>query len=473
MENDTLGSKVKVLVGKLIPRNKESNIQWKKPLMAFLMMVILGVSGFLVYENGFSYQVKLNGKDIGFIKDEETLEEALNIVEQDVIEEYGEDAYFNKETGMERVRGHNKEVVELEELRQEILQEVEVLKPASIIVVDGREKIIVESEERAKAILEEVKNSYIEDKEDIEILEVGFTQDVEIITKDVAVDLIVSQKEALLALGTKEGRNKINKVNRGNTRRDISRFSNRDIDELEKLNPEGNNINFSETLLDVVSIERQKSKASIDYKTEEKDDPSIYIGEKKVEREGKKGEKEILTELLYINGIETEREIIGETIIEEPKNKVILVGTKERPEVVKTQRDSKNQIGTTPTKSNESPKHNNNLGSSVVGIARKYLGTPYKYGGNTPEGFDCSGFTSYVYKQCGITIPRTSGGQGSHGANIPRNQLKPGDIVSFPGHVGIYVGGDNFIHSPRPGKNVEVKSLSSYGGTFLSGRRPY
>lgn len=272
-----------------------------------------------------------------------------------------------------------------------------------------------------------------------------------------------------MALGTKEARNKTNKVSRGSTRQGISRFSNIDTNELEQVNPEENNIKFSEILLEVVSIERHKSKASIDFEIEEKEDSSMYKDEKKLGQEGKKGEKEILMEVIYVNGIEREREIIKEIIIEEPQNKIILVGTKERPEVVRTQPATKTQI---VSKNTPTPAKHNNSGSSIVATASKYLGTPYKYGGNTPEGFDCSGFTSYVYKQCGVNIPRTSGGQGSYGNHIPRNQLEPGDIVSFPGHVGIYVGSGNFIHSPSTGKTVEIQSLNNYRGPFLGGRRP-
>ncbi|AOZ72970.1 hypothetical protein BK816_06440 [Boudabousia tangfeifanii] len=105
----------------------------------------------------------------------------------------------------------------------------------------------------------------------------------------------------------------------------------------------------------------------------------------------------------------------------------------------------------------EAPRAVSSAGSSsVVGIAFRYLGTPYRWGGSTPSGFDCSGFTSYVYRQVGINLPHSSGAQRGHGTQVSAAAAKPGDLVWHPGHVGIYIGGGKMIHSPRPGKGVEV-----------------
>ena len=104
----------------------------------------------------------------------------------------------------------------------------------------------------------------------------------------------------------------------------------------------------------------------------------------------------------------------------------------------------------------------------------KYMGIPYVSGGSTPAGFDCSGFTQYVFRQYGISIPRTSGGQGGAGSQVSRGDLKPGDLVIFSGHVGIYVGNGSFIHSPSTGKSIQISSLSGYWSSkFICGRRVY
>lgn len=100
-------------------------------------------------------------------------------------------------------------------------------------------------------------------------------------------------------------------------------------------------------------------------------------------------------------------------------------------------------------------------GQKVVDVARAQIGTPYVWGGTTPAGFDCSGLTSYAWKQgAGKDIPRTS--QAQAGGGISQGALQPGDVVAFYGgatHVGIFSGGNNVIHSPQAGDVVHEASM--------------
>lgn len=94
---------------------------------------------------------------------------------------------------------------------------------------------------------------------------------------------------------------------------------------------------------------------------------------------------------------------------------------------------------------------------SILAEAEKYIGTPYVSGGSSPSGFDCSGFTQYVYAQQGISIPRSSDGQLAAGTVVSDPQ--PGDIIYSPGHVAIYAGDGMMIDSPRPGKSVQYRAM--------------
>jgi cell wall-associated NlpC family hydrolase len=110
----------------------------------------------------------------------------------------------------------------------------------------------------------------------------------------------------------------------------------------------------------------------------------------------------------------------------------------------------------------------------VVGIAMQFLGTPYVWGGSSPSGFDCSGFVMYVYAQVGVSLPHNAAMQYGYGRAVARSELQPGDIVFFNGlgHNGIYIGGNQFIHSPHTGDVVKISPLSGwYSSTYVGARR--
>ena len=112
--------------------------------------------------------------------------------------------------------------------------------------------------------------------------------------------------------------------------------------------------------------------------------------------------------------------------------------------------------------------------ASIVRFARRFLGVPYSYGGTSPtSGFDCSGFTRFVYAHFGIALPHYSGAQFDLGRRVPRAGLRPGDLLFFDdlGHVGMYIGHGLFIHAPHTGARVSIMPLAGWYASRFDGAR--
>lgn len=120
-------------------------------------------------------------------------------------------------------------------------------------------------------------------------------------------------------------------------------------------------------------------------------------------------------------------------------------------------------------------------GADIISYARKFLGTKYKWGGSTPNGFDCSGYVKYVFNKFGISLSRNSRSQAKNGTYVKKANLKPGDLVFFDtnggknriNHVGIYIGSGKFIHASSSHKKVVISTLSSgfYSRNYMTARR--
>ena len=119
-------------------------------------------------------------------------------------------------------------------------------------------------------------------------------------------------------------------------------------------------------------------------------------------------------------------------------------------------------------------------GDRAASFALDQVGEPYLYGGNSPGGFDCSGLVQYSYSRAGYSVPRTTMQLWSAAQTVDRHQLRAGDLLFFSirgkmSHVGLYLGGQRFVHAPQSGRSVSVESLEApfYRTAFVRAGRLY
>lgn len=147
----------------------------------------------------------------------------------------------------------------------------------------------------------------------------------------------------------------------------------------------------------------------------------------------------------------------------------------------KTQETTSRGSTTTRKKatSTETTTVSSGKGSTVVETAKNYIGYKYVYGASGPNSFDCSGFTSYVFRLHGVSLSRSAKGQYSNGSAVSRADLQPGDLVMFGpsvsgiNHVGIYIGGGKIVHAANPSRGVTIDTINSgyYNNNYVGARR--
>lgn len=149
-----------------------------------------------------------------------------------------------------------------------------------------------------------------------------------------------------------------------------------------------------------------------------------------------------------------------------------------KPEV-KTETSKTKKVASTATakQQTEVSRSSSTNSSKLVSNALSLIGVPYVFGGTSRSGFDCSGYTQYVFQGSGVSLPRTSYAQYGVGSAVSRNELEPGDLVFFStydkgaSHVGIYIGGGSFVHASNSGVRTTSLSDSYYASRYVGARR--
>jgi cell wall-associated NlpC family hydrolase len=388
----------------------------------FSLAALVCLLGFLVYyQPGVGYEVTLNGKHVGFTKRISHVEKMMVKLDSELRETKGQDITYeaNLEYNKGKLKGND--LSELEDMKLSAMTALEIKSPGYLIKSDGKVLMAVKDEATAKNVLDAIKAPFVSKKENAKV---EFVQEVNLVKAEkINIEKILNNYQAIAIVKSPMS---APTVSRSLVSREI---------------PEPQVAEDGKPLIDVKVTYQDNVNLPI-YKAEQRvSDSTMTQGTTKVKSEGTNGIKEVVREVIEVNGEAIEKTVLSEQVVEPSTPKIVVYGTK--PKV-----------------------------SGVIAIAKDYMGVPYKWGGTTPKGFDCSGFTQYVFKKAGVSLPRTSSAQGKVGTKVSRSELRSGDLVMFPGHVGIYIGDGMFIHSPSPGKSVRIDDLSTRKN-FLYGRRVY
>ncbi len=418
------------------------------------------------------YSLSIAGSNAGYITDKAIVEDAVKEITADYAKaKEPVDVTVDQEKITYDKTGYKKEEIKAltaKELKKKIVDSGICTAKAWAVSVSGKNVAATVSRTGAEEILSKVKNHYLDNGS--KLVSADFKESVIATQAAVQVKDLMKPDDAVNLIVTGEKDPKVYTVKEGDTIWDIAEANGISTDELQKANPgfDPNKIKIGQQLnmyamkpfVTVITKEQITKTETIVFKTVYEDTKTLNKGTVKVKTPGVNGTNEVTSEITKENGTVVATNVINTVVVSEPQNQVALKGTKTAT-LYAANRSLSGAIGRTVAFAA--------AGSDIVSYSKKFLGVPYVRGGSTPNGFDCSGFTQYVMGHFGGSIPRTTSGQYGSGAKISKSELKPGDLVFFKpsagstriSHVGIYIGGGKFIHSPQPGENVKISDLSS------------
>lgn len=236
-------------------------------------------------------------------------------------------------------------------------------------------------------------------------------------------------------------------------------------------------IEAGKTDIKITTTQSFKNRKKVESKVVEKKSADILKGAKKVASKGKPGVKIVTSEVVQVNGEVDSRKVVDQEVIKKAEDKVILVGTK-----VDDEEDSKENYGSAGKafnvakdgKTYKASISAEEMGQKIANYALKFVGNPYVYGGESlTKGADCSGFTMAVFRHFGVSLPHNANTQRNYGKGYSLKNAKPGDIICFPGHCGIYIGNNKIVHAMNVANGITVSTIGYNGKPVVGIRRMF
>ncbi|NLJ40214.1 MAG: LysM peptidoglycan-binding domain-containing protein [Clostridiales bacterium] len=456
--------------------------------LLFLLLVSMTVPA-MAYEGSSSslYTMHINDLQVGVIKFPARALQIYDSVEKAQKAGFDEEVFIDSRIHFKEAKPGSTELTDEKTLAKAIGNAIDIRVHAYSVNIDGTKILNVKTMEDGQKLIDDIKAPYIPDpnEEGGQLEAITFKQDIDFTEDIVSVKDIVSPEEALRIILHGREELKDYEVQEGDNLWVIAHENGLEESDLMLSNPDLTSdiihpgqvikIGRQERLLSVITTEKIHYSEEIPFESETRQDSSLLRGNTKVVQQGEKGRKDITALVTKEDGQEVSREITEEKVSKEPVKHIVANGTKAPPRPKpapkpKTSTKPKSS-GSSGGSSNTSTSRASGSGSDVVAYAKRFNGYRYVFGTSGPNTFDCSGFTKYVYGHFGVSLPHSSASQRSVGKAVSRSELKAGDILCFSGHVGLYIGGGQFIHASNRKDGVKISNLDSYGKRLITARR--
>lgn len=321
----------------------------KKSIMGhFAGAVLVAIAMVALFNHAMGFEYSYNGRSLGYVKNQEDVLKILDLVSDELSKEYGSTIQIDKDHDItfRSVVVVDKEIDDVDTVLKRLTYMSDMEAEAYGIYIDGKLYAACESQEAAKAVLKKVQNEFLEDDEDIKYEKVGFKEDVEIkkyTTKLAYISSVSKAAKAILSGGNQE---QVYTVKTGDTYYDICQKFDVTFEELKKNNPDikeellfpGDELIMEKAVsaLTVTTVEQATFAEKVKYKTEYRDDDSMYKGDKKVIQKGVNGKRVVTARITRENGEVIEKEILKTETIKKTVKKIVLRGTKPVPKTAPT-----------------------------------------------------------------------------------------------------------------------------------------
>ncbi len=440
-----------------------------KAVVSLILCIVILTSlvSFTMFSENEStaYNMYVNNIDVGIVKYAAKGLALYDNAMNQISKQYPKDVSIQSEVHFKESIGGSALTSE-SQIADAIGKAITIQSPAIDISVDGNSICYVRTLEEAEQLTDIIKKPYMDEitSSDSQLLNIDFSENVQFDSVQVDFKNIISADEALVLLQQANEDIVEHIASDDDTLWDLAQENSMKVEEIQALNPdldpgkikEGDIIVLSgeKKLLNIVTEETLSYESKIPYETEKKNDNTLLRGNTKTVQKGEDGKKQVELVIVRQNGKEISREIIKETVLEEPVKKIVAIGTKKPEPKVTTSRSSSSKSSSKSTISVSGV-----TGQDIANYAQTHLGKKYVRGADGPNSFDCSGFTVYVYRHFGISIDRM--GQRNQGMPVSKADARPGDIICLPGHVGIYAGNGQMIDAANSRKGVVKRKIYS------------